>query len=276
MKRTFILVICSAVVLSGCALLKDLFADVFTQPTFRFKSAAVRDVTLSGLSLDTTWQLDNPNAVGLSIAAIDYALFIDGKQVVAGKPAVGFQIPANGSTDLAFPASVKFLELVPTLETMLTKETATWRVEGTLGLDTPVGRVSFPISAQDTFETPRLPQVQFGNPRVANLSLQGATVEFPLVVTNRSSFPLLISSISGSLSIAGTQVGTLSTGELGSLEGKGARPLTLPLTVNFLSAGTALMSAIQGGNANLKFDAHVQSGADQVPLKVDQLVNFVR
>ena len=85
----------------------------------------------------------------------------------------------------------------------------------------------------------------------------------------------LINSIAGSMSIAGTQVGTLSTGDLGSLEGKGVRTLKMPLTINFLSAGSAVAAAINGRNANLKFDAHLKSGEDQVPLKVDQLVNFV-
>ena len=106
--------------------------------------------------------------------------------------------------------------------------------------------------------------------------LSGATVEFPLVVTNRSNFPILISTITGSLSIAGSEVGTLSTGDLGNLQGRGTKQLALPLTLSFLSAGNAVMTAINGGNANLAFDARLVSGADQVPLKVDQWVNFVR
>lgn len=266
----------ATVLLSGCALLSELFAAVFQQPGFAFKSVALREASLAGVSLDTTWELDNPNSVGLSLAAIDYALFIDDKQVVAGKPPLGIQIPANGKTDLIFPAEIKFLDIVPAIEAMLTKDTATWRVEGSIGVDTPVGLISLPLVAQNTFETPKLPDVKFADPRVANLGLSGATVEFPMNVTNRSSFPLLINSITGTLSIGGTPVGTLSTGNLSALEAKGTRPLVLPLTINFLSAGSAAVNAVQGGNATLKFDARVDSGGAQVPIKLDQLVKFVR
>lgn len=261
---------------SGCALLSQLLTEVFQKPTFRFKNIALHNASLAGINLDTVWQLDNPNTVGISLAQVDYALFIDGKQVVAGAPQKGLQIAANGSTDLSFPAEIKFLEIVPAIEALITKDNATWRVEGALGVQTPIGVISFPIAMQDVFETPKLPQVQFANPKVTNISLQGATVEFPLSVTNRSSFPLAINEVVGSLSIAGSPVGTLSTGTLGQLDGRGTRQVSLPLTINFFSAGGAVVNAVKGGNANLKFDAQVQSGGAQVPLKLDQLVSFVR
>lgn len=276
MKRLLLPFVAAVFLLSGCALLNELLTGVFQKPTFRFKNVALHNASLAGIGLDTVWQLDNPNTVGLSLAAIDYALFIDDKQVVAGTPQKGLQIPAKGATELTFPAEIKFLEIVPALEALLTKDTATWRVSGSIGLQTPIGIISFPLSMQDVFETPKLPQVQFANPKVTNITLQGATIEFPLAVTNRSSFPLAINEVIGALSIAGTPVGTLSTGTLGELEGKGTRQVALPLTINFFSAGTAAVNAIKGGNAQLKFDAQVKSGDAQVPLKLDQLVSFIR
>ncbi len=268
--------VAASILLSGCALLSELLTEVFQKPNFHFKNVALHSASLAGINLDTVWQLDNPNTVGLSLAAVDYALFIDDKQVVAGTPQKGLQIPANGSTELTFPAEIKFLDIVPALEALLTKDSATWKVEGSIGLQTPIGIVSFPLAVQDVFETPKLPAVQFANPKVGNITLQGATVEFPLSVTNRSSFPLGINEIVGTVSIAGQSVGTLSTGTLGQLDGKGTRQVTLPLTINFFSAGSAAVNAIKGGNANLKFDATVQSGGAAVPLKLDQLVSFVR
>ena len=275
MKRLLV-VFAAGALLSGCALLGELLAAAFQQPTFRFKNVALHDASFEGIGLDTVWQLDNPNTVALSLASVDYALFVDDKQVVAGAPPTGLHIPANGSTDLTFPAQVKFLDIVPAIETLLTKDEATWRVEGTLGIETPLGIIKFPLAAQDEFETPKLPALQFQDPKVTNISLQGATVEFPLTVTNRSSFPIGINTIVGTLSIAGTPVGTLSTGNLGQLETKGTRQVKLPLTINFFSAGTAAVNAIKGGNANVTFNAEMQSGNAKLPLKLDQLVNFTR
>ena len=276
MKRLLLTLVATSILFSGCALLTELLTTAFQKPTLRFKNVALHNATLAGINLDTVWQLDNPNTVGISLATVDYALFIDGHQVAAGAPQRGLQIPASGSTELTFPAEIKFADIAPAIETLLTKDSATWRVEGTIGVDTPIGIVAFPLAAQDVFETPKLPQVQFANPKVTNISLQGATVEFPLSVTSRSSFPLSINEIVGTVSIAGTPVGSLSTGTLGQLEGKATRQVTLPLTINFFSAGTAAAAAIKGGSANLKFDAKVQSGGALVPLQLDQLVNFVR
>lgn len=275
MKRLLV-VFAVASLSSGCAVLGQLLANVFQQPTFRFKNAAVHDVNFEGMQLDTMWQLDNPNAVALSLASVEYKLFIDDKQVVAGTPPSGLSIPAQGTTELQFPAKVKWLEIFPALEAVVTKDEVTWRVEGVIGVETPLGILKFPLSAQDELETPKLPDVKLQDPKVTNLSLQGATVEFPMTVTNRSTFPLNVGTLVGTLKIAGTPVGTLTTGDLGALDAKGARQVKLPLTINFFTAGNAAMSAIKGGSANVTFDAQLQSGQAKLPIKLDQLLNFTK
>lgn len=276
MKRALCVAAVCALSLSGCKLLSDFFRSAFKQPGFTFKSVAITEVSLAGLTLDTIWQLDNPNAIGLSLASVDYALFIEDKQVVAGAPPRGLQIAPNASSDLHFPTNVRFLDVAAVLETFLTRDTARWRAEGSLGVQTPVGVLRLPLAKEGTFEVPKVPQVAFGNPRVTNLSLAGATVEFPLVVTNRSSFPLPVGGVTGALSIAGQNVGTLSTGDLGALDGRGTRQVGLPLQVNFLSAANAAAAIARGGNAQVQFSAQVQSGPATLPVRVDQLVNFIR
>jgi LEA14-like dessication related protein len=271
-----VLALSAALTFSGCRLLQDFFKAAFQQPGFSFKTVSLTDVSLGGLTLDTVWQLDNPNAVGLSLAAVDYALFIENKQVLAGAPAQGLQIPARGSTDLHFPAGIKFADLVGVVETFLTKDQAAWRAEGSLGVQTPVGVLKLPIAKEGQFEVPKLPQVAFGSPRVSNLTLQGATIEFPLAVTNRNSYPLPVGGVTGALSLAGANLGTLSTGNLGAMDGRGTRQLTLPVSVNFLSAGMAVARVLQGQSAQLSFNAQVSSGAVALPLRVDQLVHLVR
>jgi LEA14-like dessication related protein len=263
---------------SGCAELLDLLraSSAGSEPTFTFLRADVRDANLESLTLDTVWRLDNPNDLAISLAQVDYALFIEGKQVVAGSPATGLQIAARGSTELHFPANVKFVDLAGVAQTFLTRDTAAWRVQGALGVSTPIGVVSLPLSTSGQFEVPKVPAVQFGSPRVSNVSFAGATIEFPLQITNKNSYSLPISNITGALSIGGAPVGTLSTGDLGAMTGRGTRTVNLPLTVNFLSAAGALVNVAQGGNAQVRFDAQVQSGRLALPVKVDQLLNFVR
>lgn len=261
---------------SGCAYLKQFLQTAFQQPTFRFKDLGLSDLSLAGLTLDTVWELGNPNNVGLSLASVEYALAIEDKQVVSGAPPQGLQIAPRSSSDLHFPAGVRFQDLVAVIDTFLNKDQATYRASGAIGVNTPIGVLRFPLATEGQFEVPKVPLVQFGNPRVANVSFAGATVEFPLVVTNRNTYALPISGLSGNVSLAGANVGTLNLGNLGAMEGRGAKNVTLPLNINFLSAASAAAAIARGGQAQVGFNAQVQSGGVGVPLNVSQVVNLLR
>lgn len=261
---------------SGCASLKNLFKNAFQKPALRFKTVNLRNVSLSGLNLDTVWTLDNPNPIGLSLATVDYSLFVEGKQVVAGKPKQGLTIPADKTADLVFPADLKFQELAPTLGVFLNQDTAKYRVEGHLGVKTPIGIITLPLSKEGSFEVPKVPQLQFEQARITNLTLSGATIELPLKLTNRNSFPLPVGGIAGNLNIGGANVGTVSTGDLGLVPGKGSQTVKLPVTIHFAQAAQAVMTLRNGGNAQVKLNGNLTSGNTSVPINLSELANFVR
>jgi len=264
-----------ALSLSCCAALSKLFKSAFQEPDLRFKTVNLRNVSLSGLDLDTVWTLKNPNPVGLSLAEIDYTLFIEGKQVVAGAPRQGLQIRANDTSQLVFPADIKFQEIVPALGTFLNKDTAKWRAQGHIGVKTPIGILKFPLSKEGSFEVPKVPKLEFQPPRITNLSFNGATMEIPIKLTNRNSFPLPISGLVGQLGIGGANVGNISTGGLGMLDGRGSRTVSVPVTVNFASALQAA-NAIRQGKGELSLRGNLQSGGSQIPISLSEFENFLR
>jgi LEA14-like dessication related protein len=274
-RRVLLLALLS-LALPSCAFLSELLKDTFQQPAFNFKSVAITDVSLGGLTLDTLWQLDNPNSVGLSLAQVEYALFVEEKQVVAGSPPQGFQLAPNGSTELHFPAQVKFQDLAGVVETFLTKDKAHYRVSGAIGVQTPIGVLRFPLEKQGDFDVPKAPRVMLENPRLTNVSLAGATVEFPLILNNPNAFPLPVSGLTGTISVGGAVVGRIDLGEVGLVPGHGTRRVAIPLQVSFFGAGTALAAAVQGGPADVKVEAQLRSGTFSLPVRLDQAVNFVR
>jgi LEA14-like dessication related protein len=261
--------------LSGCAALRKLFQSAFRRPELKFKAVALREVTLTGANLDTVWLLENPNPVGLSLAEIDYAFFVEGKQIVAGKPRNGLHIPASNRAELTFPAEVKFQELAPALGVFLEKDVATYRAQGSLGVQTPIGVLRLPISKEGTFEVPKVPALAFEPPRVKSVGMNGAQLEVPLTLTNRNSFPLPVGGISGNLSIGGARVGTVSTGNLGLLQGRATQTVTLPIQVNFSSALQAA-NAIRQGRGQLALNGELQSGFGKVPISLSEMKTFVR
>jgi LEA14-like dessication related protein len=271
MKRPLLILLAlSLLTLTGCATLKQLFK----KPRLTFKTARLSSASLSDATVDVVYQVDNPNAFGLSLAKVDYAFFVEGKQVVAGAPRKGIQLKARDSSELVFPANVRFADIVPAVETLLTRDVANFKVQGSVGIDTPIGILSFPLEREGTFELPKIPNVQFDSPRISNVSLSGATVEFPLSITNRNSFPLPIAGITGDLKVAGASVGTLSTGDLGMLDGRGTRQVTLPVQINFLRAASAANALRSGGNAQVRLEGRLTSGAQSLPLNLSQLLQF--
>lgn len=259
----------------GCATLRDLAQSAFVQPTLSFKDARLADISLGGATVNLTFGLNNPNPIGLSLAEVGYNFSVEGKQVVAGSPPQGLSIPANGQADVTFPASVKFADLAPALETFLTKDSANYRAEGFLGVQTPLGVIRLPFSKQGTFDIPKLPKVELGQPRVTHVTFSGAQVELPLAVTNRNGFALPIGGLEGAIQLGGRSIGTINTGDLGSIDAKGSKSVTLPLQLRFDNAAAGFAS-VAGRPVTLAFSGHLRSGPVSLPLNFSQTVNFQR
>ena len=269
-------VVLAVVSFSGCATLAQLLSSAFQKPTLRFKTARVSQVRFDGLTLDTVWQLDNPNAIGISLARADYKLSVEGKQVVAGSPPKGLKIPPQGSTELTFPAAIKLTDVFPLAQELANKDYAKYRVEGVVGVQTPIGVLDFPLAYENQFEVPKAPRVELQPPRITSLTLRGATVEFPIALTNKNTFALPLTGLDGALKVGGVPVSRVAMGDMGRLEGKGTRVVTVPVQLDLLNAGAVVVQAVQGGSAPVELDAQLKVGGETVPIDVTQVLKFLR
>lgn len=275
MTKRLIPLLC-ALGLSGCALFDALFHSAFKDPVLDFKGLKLRDASLSSIGIDTHWRVTNPNTLGVTIAESDYQLSIEGHPIASGKPPDGLQIPADGFTDVTFPADVKFREIFPTVSTLLNKDTAQYEISGHIGLNTPLGVLKLPFTKSGTFEVPKAPRVALANPKVNGLSFSGASVSFPLTLTNKNSYPIPISNISGKLYIDDTEIADVSTGDLGELPPHGSKTVEMPVSISFLRAGDAVLNALHGGKANVRFDAKMRSGDVEEPLDLKEALQFLK
>jgi LEA14-like dessication related protein len=96
-----------------------------------------------------------------------------------------------------------------------------------------------------------------------------------LLVTNRNSFPLPVGGVSGALSIAGVNVGNLSTGDLGLLAGGQQQRVQLPVAINFLNAASAA-NALRQGQGTVALTGQLRSGNAQLPIQVSDVLRFLR
>ena len=177
-------------------------------------------------------------------------------------------VGANKKSPLQFPAEVRFKDLASVITTFLQKDTAAYAASGNVGLQTPLGVLSFPLQHKGSFPVPKLPDVTFATPSITKMDLTGATLEIPLVVNNKNGFALPIDALAGALKISGASVGQLNAGSL-SLGAKAQKRVTLPIRVNFAQAAAAA-AAISKGKATFAFDGQLKSGAVAVPLDFSQ------
>ena len=262
--------------LFGCATLAELIAQAFQKPRVTFKEARVSSVTFDALTLDTVWRVENPNPVGLSLARADYKLSVEGKQVVAGKPPNGFRLAADGVSELAFPAGIKLPDLFPLAQDLANKEFAAYRVEGVVGVQTPIGVIDFPLKYDGQFEVPKVPKIELQPPRIKRVSMPATTVEFPIAITNKNSFALPLTGLNGALKVGGVSVGRVEMGNLGMLDGKGTRVVTVPIDFDLWNAAGIVAQAVQGGTAPVELEAQLTSGASSTPIDVTQVLKFIR
>ena len=248
----------------------------FKKPSVAYKSASLSNVSLSGATLNVVTSVDNPNAVGLALADVDYKLSIDGSQVATGRPPDGLEIPANGSADVTLPATFKFSDLGQAVATVLSKGSAGYKAEGTIGLKTPVGVVHVPLSHEGTFSLPAMPGIALGTPRLTGVAIDHVTVELPVTLTGKGTLPVPLQALEAAVSIGGTRVGEVSAKDLGTLQPGASRSVSLPLTIPFSGALGATQAILKGGAVPISLDGQLQSGPAPVPFGLKTTATFRR
>ena len=269
------LLVLLAVGASACSWLQ-MAEGGFKKPDVAYKSASLTDVSLSGATLNVVTRVDNPNPVSLALAEVDYRLSIDGHPVATGKPPDGLEIQANGATDVTLPASFKFTDLGQAVATVLQKGSAGYKAEGTVGVKTPIGLVTVPLSHEGTFTLPAMPGIALGTPRLTSVAIDHATVELPMTLTGRGSLPVPLQALEAAVTIGGARIGEVSARDLGTLEPGASRSVTLPLTVPFSGAVEAAQAMLKGGTVPIALDGQLQSGPAPVPFQLKTTASFHR
>jgi len=251
-------------------------ACALQKPTVAYKSASLAEVTLSGATLNVVTTVNNPNSFGISLADVDYRLSIEGHPVAAGRPPEGLQIAPGGATDVTLPATFRFVDLGQAATEVLSKGTAAYRAEGTVGVSTPVGVLRFPLSHEGTVPLPEMPGIALGTPRLAHVGLDQIQVELPVTLTAKGSYPIPLQGLEAAVSIGSARVGSVSAKDLGTLEPGVPRSITLPLTIPLSGAYQAAQAILKGGSVPLGLDGQLHSGPTPVPFSFQTTAQFRR
>ena len=251
-------------VLSGCASMDAVKkAAGIKDPAVSIAGMNVSTLSAEGLTLQFVLDVDNPNPIPLNLAGFDYALKLDGKQLMAGEQRDKVNIKARGSSQVKVPVSLKFSDLSRLISGAINKENLGYELKTSALVDLPViGIKKIPASKKGTFPVPRAPDISLTGIDVKKLGLAGAKVVIGANIENPNAFGVDINKLIYNLSINGKRWVKSDIGKTISLDGKGSSTLTIPLELNFLEMGSSLYQMLtqsKGMNYNLtgdmKFDA---------------------
>jgi LEA14-like dessication related protein len=256
----------------GCSWLRSLCSN-FHEPVLSFDRAELLDLNLHSVTIDLHWLLKNENPVGIDLASLSYAFAVENHPLISGHPPNGMKIQPNGISKLQFPAHVEFAALAQTVEIFLQKNTAHYEASGSIGVNTPIGVVTLPLSHDGQFTVPKLPEIHPIEPVLNSIDFSGAHLTFPLQVWNKNGFPLPFNGLSGSLTLGNSGVASSSIPQMNALAPNERRVVNVGVDVNFINAGLDVANAIQSRRVNLGYHGQLDVAGFKVPINVQQ--NFV-
>lgn len=272
MRKTLVAVLLPAL-LSGCAGLQDLARAAFTEPRLSFKSAALDALDLDGATVAFTWEIENPNAIGIDLARARWQLEVEGARVAAGDLPAGLAIPAKGKAPLTFPVRLRFRD-VPGIVGLLGsgKRDLGYRLSGGLGVRTPVGIVDLPMSHTDRVSLPAMPRFALDGLRVRSVSLSTVAVDVRVKVQNPNAFPLPNGQIDYALALAGTSVAKAAGASVAAVPGGGSAVVEIPVRVDVLSAGRVATDLARGAEVQVELTGKADLAGLALPLDLSARV----
>ncbi len=266
MRKT-LLALVVPVLLTSCAGLQDLAKAAFQEPRLTFKSAAVDELDLEGATVGFTWEIENPNAVGVDLARAGWQVEVEGTRLAAGDLPSGLKIPANGKAPLTFPVRVRFRD-VPGIVSVLGsgKSDLAYRLSGSLGLRTPIGVVDLPMSHSDRVRLPTMPRFALDGLRVRSVSLSAVSVDLRLRVQNPNAFPIPGGEIDYALALAGTSVARAQGASVRPVPGGGSAVVEIPVRVDVASAGRVAADLVRGGDVQVELTGSATLAGLPLPL----------
>ncbi|HJN75474.1 MAG TPA: LEA type 2 family protein [Myxococcota bacterium] len=273
MKRLFPLVLVP--LLTACEGWEDFELDPYL-PKVSFQRIDVLAVDWDGVDADFLFDVDNPNPIDVSMARFDYALAFEQVEWLSGDSPDGLVLSAEDSSELALPVSIEFESLFDMVQAVRGQDEIGFGLDGSFGFDTPVGPLDVPYDEDGGFPAPRRPGFTMNKLKLKNLNISGAELALKLDVDNEHGSNLFFENVDYQIALAGVDIGGGFIDELGSVDGATTETVSIPIEIDFLDAGVALYSVLQGEKLEVDFqaDMDVDTPFGVVPLQVDQLAEI--
>jgi LEA14-like dessication related protein len=250
-------------ILTSCATLEQVSQALEGQkPSAKVEGLRLTGLDMNGVDLTFDVGVDNPNPVGISLAALDYDLKLFGSSFLQGAQPMGMKVAASGKSQVQVPVRLGFQQLLNSYRQLKGAEQVGYELDLGMGFEVPVlGKVRVPASYQGQLPIPEMPSVSLKSVDVDQLTLSGAKLLLELQVDNPNSFSLLLDKLDYNLKLNGYDVGGGVVNQAARVQQDGRGVISLPLSLDFAQAGMGLYKALLGKGVSYDLSGLMQASS---------------
>ncbi len=252
----------------GCETLDKVLLGA-DRPQASIVGASLSDLDTQSVTLDFDVDVRNPYSVPLPLTSLSYDLASKGTPFLKGSAALSGTVPAGGSRTITLPARVRFSDLLASLSGVRPGQVVPYDAGLKLSVDAPgIGPIALPLRQKGELPVPAVPDVRLAGLNWEELSLTSAKAVMRLSVKNTNQFPLNLSALDTSLSLAGRNLGRTSISEALRLNAGKSGTLDVPISFSPMQFGASILGILRGESADYSLDGAIQGATPFGPIKL--------
>ncbi len=251
-----LLIVCSA---AGCKALQSIVRS----PTVQLEKAALKSSSLFQGDLEFTFNVTNPNPIGVRLDGLTYQLTIEGKKMLEGNQAQGLALPAMGSRSVTVPITVNYMESFDSLIDFFRKDSLAYEIAGTFR----IGVFTLPFSHKDVITLPKPPSVQVKGVTITSMTFTGARLALELEVSRKNQAKIDLKKINYAVSLGGFRLFNGKSESISLPEDMQSKTFTVPLTVDFLSLGKSAATLFTRGSIDYELSGDMEFEVPKIGVK---------
>lgn len=237
---------------AGCSTLKEM-ANIRT-PSATVEAVRFDHFNFTNIGLVFDVRVDNPNAIPVHLAGMDYSFAVEGRSLMSGRQDEKLEIAAGKKSSIAVPVDLNLTQLYQAIASLGGRDSFPYEFKSTFDLDLPVlGKTTVPVAHQGELPVVKPPSVEFGGLKKNSLNLLGADLTLQLDVENPNAFSLMMKKFNYQFAVDGKTWAQGVAGQPMGLESKAGSRLEIPISLNFLTMGKSLYQIV-AGQANAEYE----------------------
>lgn len=251
-------------------------------PKVSFNRFDVERIDFESTDVDFVFKVDNPNPINVKLSSFSYGLGFEQVSILNGDNEDGFQLEASGDSDLVLPVHLIWLDAWNLVQATKGEDMIDFALDGHVGFNVPeLGEARVPYKTEDSFPAVRTPKFKVAALRAgkADWLKQELPLELDLGVNNDHASTLFFDQFDYGITLGENNLATGVVSTLAGVDGATEETITLPIVVDLLGSGLAIVDAIASNEPlklgiTAKMDVRTPFLEDPIPLSIDELGNL--